>query len=98
MAHEKSHKRFFWEEQYNETILEPDEVRLGVRIKALEATLDQSDGWDNGEVNQLLGRGAGSFNLQKSFYPDWHRGPCDRVRGPEITTETWTWSRVGAPL
>ena len=39
MAREKSHRRFSWERQYTSTVLESDEVRLGVRVKTLEATL-----------------------------------------------------------
>ena len=39
MAREKSRRPFFWERQYTSTVLESDEVRLGVRVKTLEATL-----------------------------------------------------------
>jgi len=39
VAREKSHRRFSWERQYTSTVLESDEVRLGVRVKTLEATL-----------------------------------------------------------
>jgi len=39
MARKKSHRRFFWEQQYTATVLETDEVRLGVRVKILEAIL-----------------------------------------------------------
>jgi len=39
MAHEKSHRPFFWEQQYNDTLLESDEVQLAVRVKTIEATL-----------------------------------------------------------
>ncbi len=38
MAREKR-RQFFWERQYASTVLETDEVRLGVRVKTLEATL-----------------------------------------------------------
>jgi hypothetical protein len=38
MAREKSHP-FSWEQQYTETVLETDAVRLGVRVKTLEAAL-----------------------------------------------------------
>jgi hypothetical protein len=39
VAREKSRRPFFWERQYTSTVLETDEVRLGVRIRTLEATL-----------------------------------------------------------
>ena len=39
VAREKSRRPFFWERQYTSTVLESDEVRLGVRIRTLEATL-----------------------------------------------------------
>ena len=39
MAREKPNPPFSWERQYLSTVLETDEVRLGVRVKTLEATL-----------------------------------------------------------
>ena len=39
VAREKSNPPFSWERQYLSTILETDEVRLGARVKTLEATL-----------------------------------------------------------
>ena len=39
MAGENSQRPFFWESQYTSTVLETDEVRLGARVKTLEATL-----------------------------------------------------------
>ena len=39
MAREKPKPPFSWERQYLSTVLETDEVRLGVRVKTLEATL-----------------------------------------------------------
>ena len=38
MAREKR-RQFFWERQYTATVLETDDVRLGVQVKTLEATL-----------------------------------------------------------
>src|SRR4029453_15206998 len=39
MARERSRRRFSWEQQYTETVLETNAVRLGVRVKTLEAAL-----------------------------------------------------------
>ena len=39
VAREKPNPPFSWERQYLSTVLETDEVRLGVRVKTLEATL-----------------------------------------------------------
>jgi len=39
VAREKPNPPFSWEPQYLSTILETDEVRLGARVKTLEATL-----------------------------------------------------------
>ena len=39
MAPDKLHRRFSWEQQYTETLLETDAVRLGARVKTLEAAL-----------------------------------------------------------
>ena len=39
VAPEKPNPPFSWERQYLSTVLETDEVRLGVRVKTLEATL-----------------------------------------------------------
>jgi len=39
VAREKPNPPFPWERQYLSTVLETDEVRLGVRVKTLEATL-----------------------------------------------------------
>ena len=39
MAPDKLHRPFSWEQQYTETLLETDAVRLGARVKTLEAAL-----------------------------------------------------------